>query len=572
MRRVLKYFLRYWPIALLALLSLTGESICDLMQPTLLAHMIDEGVNAADTALVHSYGLKMLGITALGMLFAISRSILSSHVSQRFGRDIRLGLYQKIQSLSLSSVDQFERASLVTRLTNDVTQVQNFLIGMMRFFMRAPILCVGGIIMAYLRSPQMAQALLVVVPVAALIIVLSVKIGYPYFMKVQQSLDRLNANVREYLSGIRVVKAFNRFSYEKKRFEDSNGALTGASASAMRVTAVFGPCISLTVNLGIAAIVLIAGYRGEDQGNVVAFINYMNQILFAMGMFSMIFNQLVRALVSGKRMEEVLAAETGMDTTGAALPPPVKEGVRFENVSFQYEGSSAPVFTGITFMAHRGETIGIIGATGSGKSSLVNLLPRFYDATEGSVMIDGVDIRTMSLPALRDRVAIVPQKNLLFTGTIATNLQWGKEDATEAEMWEALRAAQAESFVSAIPEGLGAKLGQSGVNFSGGQKQRLSIARALIKRPDVLILDDCTSAVDVTTEAAIRKEIKAFSKEIICLMISQRISSVMSADRILVLDEGGIVGFGTHHELMDSCRVYQDIYQSQIGKEVAVNV
>ncbi len=569
MRRVLRIFFRYWPIALLALLSLTGESICDLWQPTLLAHMIDEGVSAGNADLVRHFALQMLGMTGLGMLFAISRSVLSSHVSQRFGRDVRLALYEKIQSLSLSSVDQFDRASLITRLTNDVTQVQNFLNGMMRFFMRAPILCVGGIIMAYLRSPQMAVALAVVIPVAALIIVLSVKIGYPYFFKVQTTLDKLNATVREYLSGIRVVKAFNRFGYEKKRFEDSNGELTGASASAMQVTAFFGPAISLTINLGIAAIIWIGGYRGEDQGNVVAFINYMNQIMFAMGMFTMIFNQLVRALVSGRRMEAVLAAEVGMALDGTLDAPPIQDGISYESAAFAYQGTNASVFRNVSFQCKKGETLGIIGATGAGKSTLVNLLPRFYDVTEGALRIDGVDIREMDLHALRERIGIVPQQNLLFTGSIADNLRWGKADATEAEMWAALAAAQAESFVRALPEKLEANLGQAGVNLSGGQKQRLSIARALIKRPDVLILDDCTSAVDVTTEAAIRREIKAFSKEIICLMISQRISSVMSADRVLVLDEGAVAGLGTHRELMQSCKVYQDIYRSQIGKEVA---
>ncbi len=572
MPRTLRIFARYWPFALLAILSLVGESICDLNQPTLLAHMIDEGVVAQNSEMVRYFALRMLGVTALGMVFAISRSIFSSHVSQRFGRDTRLALYEKIQSLSLSSADQFSRASLVTRVTNDVTQVQNFLNGMMRFFMRAPILCVGGVIMAYLRSPRMAIALLVVIPVAALIIVLSVRIGYPYFYKVQTSLDKLNANVREYLSGIRVVKAFNRFAYEKTRFEDSNGELTASSASAMRVTAFFGPAISLTVNLGIAAILWIGGLKGEHQGDVVAFVNYMNQILFAMTMFTMIFNQLVRALVSGKRLEQVLGAETGMDTQGTQPLDHIVSGIRFHGVSFQYQGAKAPALRGISFDAAKGETLGIIGATGSGKSSLVNLLPRFYDVTEGVIHIDGVDIRKMDIASLRERVAIVPQQNLLFTGSIADNLRWGKEDADEGEMWEALRVAQAEHFVKGLPEGLETKLGQAGVNLSGGQKQRLSIARALIRKPDILILDDCTSAVDVTTEAAIRQALKAYSAHILCLMISQRITSVMSADRILVLDEGQVVGLGTHAELMEGCGVYQDIYRSQIGKEVAVCV
>ncbi len=572
MRKMLRYLFRYWPLVLAALVSLVGETFCDLWQPTMLAHMIDEGVVPQNGEMVGYYAVRMLAVAGVGMLCAISRSVFSSHASQRFGRDARQAVYEKIQSLSLSSVDKFDRASLVTRTTNDVTQVQNFLNGMMRFFMRAPILAVGGVIMAYMRSPKMASALLVVVPVSALIIALSVKIGYPFFFKVQTMLDRLNGNVREYLSGVRVVKAFNRFAYEKKRFEHSNDQLTGASASAMRVTAVFGPAISLTINLGVAAILLIAGNIREDQGDVIAFINYMNQIMFAMSMFAMIFNQLVRALVSGRRISDVLAAGTGMDTKGTAALPPVREGVSFENVSFRYEGAGAPALEGVSFAAARGETIGIIGPTGSGKSTLCNLLPRFYDVSCGAVRIDGADIRSLDIRALRDRVAIVPQQNLLFTGTIADNLRWGKEDATEDEMWAALSAAQAEAFVRGLPEGLETALGQGGVNLSGGQKQRLSIARALIKRPDILILDDCTSAVDVTTEAAIRRALRAYAEDILCLMISQRISSVMSADRVLVLDQGRVAGFGAHRALLRDCAVYQDIYQSQIGKGVEAYV
>ncbi len=569
MRHTLKHFFRYWPVALLAVLALTGESICDLQQPTLLKHMIDEGVTATNADVVRLYALRMLGVAALGMLFAATRAMLSSHVSQRFGRDVRLALYEKIQRVSLQSVDQFERASLITRLTNDVTQVQNFLNGMMRFFLRAPILCVGGIVCAYQLSHRLGIVLLVVIPVSALIIALSIKTGYPFFFRVQGTLDRLNANVREYLSGIRVVKAFNRFDEEKDRFERSNESLTGASASAMRVTAFFGPAVALCVNLGICAVLWLGGQIHEESGTVLAFINYMTQIMMALGTFSNIFNQLVRALVSGRRMEEVLAADVGMDVSGSAQLGTVKTGLRFEGVCFQYEGSQGSVLQNISFEAKLGQTLGIIGATGAGKSTLVNLLPRFYDATQGTVTIDGADIRTLNLHSLRERVAIVPQQNLLFTGSIADNLRWGKQDASEDEMWAALDAAQAAAFVRSFPEGLQTQLGQAGVNLSGGQKQRISIARALIKRADILILDDCTSAVDVTTEAAIRRSLRAYAAHILCITISQRISSIMVADQILVLEHGSIAGLGTHDELMKSCQVYQDTYLSQIGKEVA---
>jgi ATP-binding cassette subfamily B protein len=471
----------------------------------------------------------------------------------------------------LPGVDKFERASLVTRLTNDVTQVQFFINGMMRFFMRAPLLSIGGVIMAaQLRSPRMNTVLYVIIPISVAVISLSIKIGYPFFYKVQVLLDNLNANVREYLSGVRVVKAFNRFEHEERRFDESNASLTSASASAMQVMAFFGPAISLTVNLGIAAVIWIGGSAGEEQGNIVAFINYMNQIMFALSMFSMIFNQLVRALVSGRRIEEVLKEKEGMDTSGKHVLPTIKQGVTYNNVVFQYESASAPVLTGISFHATPGQTVGIIGSTGAGKSTLVNLLPRFYDVTEGAVLIDDTDIREMDIRSLRDRVAIAPQQTTLFTGTIADNLRWGKADASEEEMWSALRAAQAEFFVRGFPEGLETALGQAGVNLSGGQKQRLSIARELIKKPDILILDDCTSAVDVTTEAAIRRTLRDYAKNIICFIISQRICSIRNADIIIALDNGKIAGMGSHQVLMEKCSVYRDIFISQLGKEAVV--
>jgi ATP-binding cassette subfamily B protein len=474
-------------------------------------------------------------------------------------------LYKKIQSLSLAGVDQFDRASLVTRLTNDVAQVQGFLNGMMRFFMRAPILCVGGVVMAVMRSPRMSVVLWVLLPIAVVIVLISTKVGYPFFYRVQEALDRLNSNVRGYLAGVRVVKAFNRFALEKDRFEGSNAVLTDASRSAAQVLAFFGPAVSLTLNLGVAGVIWVGGLYREDLGKMIAFINYMNQILFSMSMFSNIFNQLVRALVSGRRVEAVLETPEGMDTSGSAEPPPVHDGLRFDGVTFQYPQSNEPALRNISFSIERGRTLGVIGMTGSGKSTLVNLIPRFYDVTDGAVLLDGKDIRGFDLPALRSRIGMVPQVTQLFTGTIGENVRYGRAGATDDEVWAALDDAQAGGFVRALPDGLNGLLGRGGMSLSGGQKQRVAIARALIRHPDILILDDSTSALDVNTETALRAALSRYIEGSVCIVISQRVSTVRACDRVLVMDQGEIVGQGTHDALLRECEVYRDIVNSQVG-------
>ncbi|MDR1599311.1 MAG: ABC transporter ATP-binding protein/permease [Oscillospiraceae bacterium] len=565
MRKTLSYLKRYWLLAAAALVTLTGEAMCDLLQPSLLARLIDEGIIPRDSGVVTALALRMLLVTLAGMVMAVARSTLSSHASQRYGRDLRLGLYKKVQSLSLEGVDRFERASLVTRLTNDVAQVQGFLNGMMRFFMRAPILCVGGVVMSVMSSPRMSVVLWALLPVAIAIVAASTKIGYPFFYKVQEALDRLNSNTRGYLAGSRVVKAFNRFTLEKDRFEAGNTALTDASRSAAQVLAFFGPAVSLTLNLGVAGVIWVGGLYREDLGKMVALINYMNQILISISMFSNIFNQLVRALVSGRRIEAVLDTPEGMDTSGTDKPPPVREGLRFDGVTFQYPRANAPALRGVSFTIGRGQTLGVIGMTGSGKTTLASLILRFYDVTEGAVLLDGRDIRGFDLPALRSRVGIVPQVTQLFTGTIGENVRYGRTDASDDEVWAALTDAQAGEFVRALPGGLDARLGRGGMNLSGGQKQRVAIARALVRKPDILILDDSASALDVNTESALRAALAPHIKDAICIMISQRVGTVRSCDRILVMDQGEIAGQGAHEELLRGCEVYRDIVNSQIG-------
>jgi ATP-binding cassette subfamily B protein len=393
-------------------------------------------------------------------------------------------------------------------------------------------------------------------------------------VKVQKSLDKVNSVIREYLAGVRVVKAFNRFDYERQRFEKANKELGATSTTAMRVAAVFNPGITLTVNLGII-VVLWYGGLSVNKGNmhvgqIIAFINYMTQILFSLMMISFVFTMFVRARASAERIGEVFAEENTMKILDApARAADAKGRVDFNNVSFSYASTSGePVLKDISFTCMPGETVGIIGSTGSGKSSLVNLIPRFYDVVSGSVEVDGINVKEIDQKELRNKIAIVPQKAVLFTGTVINNIKWGKQNASVEEVEEAAKVAQAHDFIASFPEGYNTKLGQGGVNFSGGQKQRVSIARALVKKPEILILDDSTSAVDVSTESKIREALRQYSKNLTCIIIAQRITSVMGADKIVVLDNGQVVGLGSHGELMQTSPVYQDIYRSQIGKEM----
>lgn len=568
-----KYWVRYWKPFTLAVSCLMMEAIGDLLQPTIMSKIVDIGVAGKNMRYVIQMGALMLGVTAIGAVFAISRNIVSSNVSQNFGRDLRNDLYRKIQSFSFDNIDKFEAASLVTRLTNDVTQVQGFVHGLMRIFVKAPLLCIGGLIMATLLNPGMAWVLLAVVPIVSLLIFFSMRTGYPFFIRVQKSLDKVNGVMREYLSGVRVVKAFNRFEYETERFAGVNQDLAQTTISAMRVMAVFTPLIMLTVNISIIAVLWFGGIRVNDGsmhvGQIIAFINYMTQILFSLMMISNVFNMFVRARASAERIGDVLAETSTMheEEKPAALEDYTGR-IDFENVSFRYGNSSGePVLRNISFDCKPGETLGIIGSTGSGKSTLVGLIPRFYDVSLGTVKVDGVDVRKAGIKELREKIAVVPQKTMLFTGTIMENISWGKERADMAEIEQAAAAAQADGFILNLPEGYQTLLGQGGVNLSGGQKQRISIARALVRKPEILILDDCTSAVDVTTEAKIKEALRVYSKSLTCIIIAQRISSVIDADKILVLDNGEIAGLGKHEELMETCEVYKDIFHSQIGKE-----
>jgi len=570
-----KYIKTYWKSFSIAVLFLTLEALSDLLQPTIMAKIIDEGVANRDIHYVLKMGGVMLLITAGGAVAASTRSVVASIVSQNFGTQLRSDLFKKIQMLSFKNIDKFDRASLVTRLTNDVTQVQVFVNGLMRIFVKAPLLAIGGLIMAMRLNLQLSVVLAVVVPIVALLIIFNLRLGFPRFSRVQKALDRVNSVMREYLSGVRVVKAFNRFDVEVDKFKVVNDEYKRQSIAANRLMATFSPLIMLTVNLGIAAVLWIGG-NGVDTGDIqvghiIAFINYMTQILFSLMMISMVFNMFVRAKASAGRINEIFLQEEHSTWKERADEPFTEKGrIEFEDVSFSYEGGVGdPVLKNINLTILPGETVGIIGSTGSGKSTLVGLIPRFYDIVSGTIKVDGVDSKRVDPKILREKIAMVPQKNILFTGSVAENIRWGKEDATDAEVIAAATIAGAHDFIEESPEGYQTRIGQGGVNFSGGQKQRISIARALVKKPEILILDDSTSAVDVATEAKIKEALKKYAKGLTCLLIAQRITSIIDADKIVVLDHGKLVGVGTHQDLLKDCRVYKEIYQSQVGKEVS---
>ena len=548
------------------------EACCDLLQPRIMSALIDNGAARGDLAVVRHEGLLMLSVLAVGAVFAMSRNVISSIVSQKFGAELRQELYVKIQSLRMDQIDKFQGGSLVTRETSDVTQLQNFINGLMRMFFKAPVLCVGAVVMSATLDIKTLPVILVIVLVVGAVITASMRLAYPRFARVQAALDNLNTRVREYLAGIRLVKAFRRFGQEAARFSAANDALAGSTIAANRVLAVFSPCMSLTVNLGVAAILLLGarwvGAGAIRVGAVMAFITYLTQILTSLNMISNILNMMVRVRASNERIAAVLNVPAYENPTPDAVlnaPGVLSAHIEFRNVSFNYKDSTGQAaLDGISFSLEKGRTLGVIGPTGSGKSTLGSLLMRFYDATGGEILIDGQPLKYIPEKVWRERAAIVPQTAALFTGTIGDNIRWGKNDASDDEMAQAAKSAEAYEFIEAMPEGFGTLIGQNGVNLSGGQKQRVSIARALVRRPDVMVLDDCTSALDMVTEAKVRRALRACPMT--CVLVTQRIATAMNCDRVLVLENGRQAGFGSHDELMRDCAPYRDIYISQIGQ------
>lgn len=572
MRLILHYVGKHKKMFFTALFFLGIETLADLLQPTLMSYIVDNGVQQKNVDEILGYGMIMLLIAACGALGAVMRNIYATKTSQQISMEMRSDIYNKVLDLSFENIDRLAPASIITRITNDVTQIQNFINGMMRIMMKAPITCIGAIILIILQTPQQIPMMIVILCISFCLIGANMWLGYPRFGKLQRSLDKLNTVSREFLSSIRVVKAFGGQQQEEEKFGNAAENLANAGVSAMRVSAIFAPLINLTVNAGIVVLLWLSHNQDSSQiGRLMASVNYMTQVLFSLGMVSNILNMAVRAVASAGRVEEVLK-EVPAQTDGNKIDAVDKEQangveVRFENVSFSYADTSGTAIQDINFMAYPGETLGIIGPTGCGKSTLVNLVPRFYDAQSGNILVDGIDVKDWRMDILREKIGVAPQKALLFTGTIIENLRWGNENASMEEIREAAKIACADDFVTGFTDGYETMLGQGGVNLSGGQKQRLSLTRALLKKPGVLILDDCTSALDATTEAAVLEGLRENISGMTVLLISQRISTVMRADRILCMENGQIKGLGTHQELMENCSTYQAIYESQIGGE-----
>lgn len=551
-----------------AIFFLTVEALCDLLQPAFMSRIVDEGVKYQDTSVVLHYGLIMLLVALLGALGAVMRNILASRTSQQIGKELRSILFQKIQTFSFANIDKLHPASLITRLTNDVTQIQNFINGSMRILVKAPITCIGAIFLIVTRTPKQIPMIVLILILCSFWILGNMMLGYPRFARLQKKLDRLNNVSREFLSSIRVVKAFGQERFETDKFAQAADELASSGTSAMRITSVFGPLINLTVNIGIVVLLWLGG-KGEqtDVGKLMASVNYMTQVLFSLSMVSNILNSMVRATASANRVRQVLDEVPAMTEPESPENGSLSREVLFQNVFFSYPGSKRLALQNISFHAMPGSTIGIIGSTGSGKSTLIHLIPRFYDVNAGAVFVGGADNRTLDTGRLRRHIGIVPQKSFLFSGSIMDNLRWGDSDAEDDAVFQAARTACAHSFIESLPDGYDTILGQGGVNLSGGQKQRLSIARALVRKPKILILDDCTSALDASTEARVMGNIRSFSQGTTVFLISQRISSVMRSDLILCLEDGVLCGQGKHEDLLRACSVYQEIYRSQIGDE-----
>lgn len=571
MRQLMKYLLPYKKESVIAPLFKMLEASFELLVPLVMASMIDVGIQNRDIEYITKSGLLLIGLGVLGLVSSLTAQYFSAKAAVGMGTGLRHDLFEHIQGLSYSEIDQIGTATLITRMTSDINQIQSGINLLLRLLLRSPFIVIGAMLMSFFIDVKMAFIFVVAVPVLSIVIYGIMALTIPLYKKVQKGLDKMLLTTRENLSGIRVVRAFGTQQKEKEQFEEESHALFVLQTLVGKIAGLMNPMTYLIVNAATIAIIWQGGrqvYFGYlTQGEVIAFVNYMTQILIALVALSNLIVTFTKAIASAGRVNEVFAVKSsilsGQEQVKAGEQEPE---IVFENAGIAYQGNQETSLSGINVTIQKGQTIGIIGGTGSGKTTFVNLIPRFYDATEGSVKVQGVDVREYTLETLRKKIGIVPQKAVLFEGTLRDNMKFGNEDATDQEIYEALEIAQAKEIVDGRKEGLDMPISPNGKNLSGGQRQRFTIARALVRKPDILILDDSASALDYATDARLRKAIAKNSDGMTVLIVSQRASSVMHADRILVFDDGQLVGSGTHEELLERCNVYEEIYSSQISQ------
>lgn len=564
-----KYLKPYALFAVLTPLSMVGEVLGDLLQPKLMSKIVDDGVLGQDMDLIIRTGLLMLLVLIGGGACGIAASAFGGIASQSFSRDLRVDVFRRVMGLSFEQTDKFTTGSLVTRLTADITAIQQMVDFMLRMLVRDSLLFFGGIIMMLTLNVRFGIIILCALPVEIIMMIIILKKANPYYSIVAKRLDSVNSVVQENVTGARVVKAYVREDTEEKRFDDANISLMESNLRVQTLMAILQPLLMIILNLSVIAVIVIGGWQVQAQdmkvGEVMAAITYLTQVLHGVMMMSMMFQTLAKASASANRLREVLETDPVIKSGSVSLSDKTGGTVSFKNVSFSYpETKGRPVISDLTLDIKSGESVAILGATGSGKSSLVNLIPRFYDCTAGEVLIDGVNVKDCKLDELRKKVGIVLQKSELFSGTVEDNIKWGDKNATHEEVISAAQAAQADEFIQKIPAGYEGIIAEKGASLSGGQKQRLSISRAVLKKPEILILDDSTSALDLGTEAKLRAEIDRKMNGTTLIIIAQRIQSVKSCDRIAVLDHGKLCACDTHENLLKTCEVYQDIYASQV--------
>lgn len=572
MNKLLKYLKPYRLAASAALGLIFIQVILELFLPTLMGNIIDKGVTNGDTAYILRTGSIMVLIAVTVILFAIISIYLSSKASMAFGRDLRSEVFKRTEDFSLNEFDKIGTSSLITRTTNDITQVQQVVMMSLRMMARAPLMAIGGIIMAVSKNARLSLVVILSLPAIILAIVFMIKKGIPLFREIQMKIDKLNQVLREHLMGVRVIRAFNREDYEKARFKAANEDLTSTTIKVSKIIAAMMPIMTLALNFTTVAVIWYGAKYIDNKtmqvGDLMAFVQYVMQIMFSLVMITMIFGMVPRASASAARINEVLDMEPDIKDPEKPSIKSIDSGtVRFENVTFSYPGAEEPALKNISFTAKSGQVTAIIGGTGSGKSTLINLIPRFYNIDSGKILIDEVNIKDITQKDLREKIGLVPQKAVLFTGTIAENIRYGKEDATEEEVKHAAEIAQATEFISNMKEGFDSIVAQGGTNVSGGQKQRLSIARALVRKPKIYLFDDSFSALDFKTDARLRKALKSETTNSTLIIVAQRVSTVIDADQIIVLEEGIVSGIGTHKDLLKTSNVYREIVSSQFSEE-----